>query len=668
MPFDQESYSKPKRARKKAKKKAAPKRKKAKKKVAKKAPRKAKKARKKARKAPERADRWRKGKLYQARDNTFHSEDHELLTPETIDLGEARRFVAEHHYLAGLPDSIRFVYGLWHKPSGQLVGVAAFGSPAYPHVLPSSFPGVKHLTQVGSELVRLVLLDEVPKNGESWFVGAAFKDLRQRDQQAVISFSDPAAGHVGGVYKALGAGYTGQSKKDRGWTYLDTGTPVTPNDRSKLKAACPVHRAAYKKKEARLLKKHAAQLRGSKKAAAAAKKAIKNALRGNCGSGRSISGWEGAIARFERHGAPPYRGGCLWAWREAVLPTIAVKDDVAPPGKHRYLWEWPDVKGLSGKTRRKTMREAAEALRKRSIQREGGEIAYPCGICQETTHKTRDCPRFRVRASTPEWLRNPVSSRARPPMYSLYPWAPIVRNPVRRNADADLRALERNASSGDPHAVDRYHAALRRAGLPVLADQLAAADESARRNEEHGYHRLLFPNVRKWRDLFSDELPWRTDYEVDVPPELHGTDYRTVRDWIRRNAEELSLPHGEIGVAPDQTYASVTVETPRPDHWITPWEVEDYDSRTGRTVRCTVPIGPFCSIRGGGSLYVKAQPQVIEAMQANMIAGGCSDSLGFQVTLRGAEEPRTALVAATNSTIIGGRWLAIIPALEVPRF
>jgi hypothetical protein len=83
---------------------------------------------------------------------------------------------------------------------------------------------------------------------------------------------------------------------------------------------------------------------------------------------------------------------------------------------------------------------------------------------------------------------------------------------------------------------------------------------------------------------------------------------------------------------------------------------------------CTVPIGPYCSVSpySIGSLYVRAQPYVYDAMKENMIAGGCNDTLGFKVTIRGDGEPRTALVSATNNTIIGGRWLAIIPALEVP--
>jgi hypothetical protein len=36
-----------------------------------------------------------------------------------------------------------------------------------------------------------VLLDEVPGNGETWFLGRAFRLLRQEGFVGVVSFSDP---------------------------------------------------------------------------------------------------------------------------------------------------------------------------------------------------------------------------------------------------------------------------------------------------------------------------------------------------------------------------------------------------------------------------------------------------------------------------------------------
>ena len=41
------------------------------------------------------------------------------------------------------------------------------------------------------ELGRLVLLDEVPGNGESWFIARCFELLRREGIVGVLSFSDP---------------------------------------------------------------------------------------------------------------------------------------------------------------------------------------------------------------------------------------------------------------------------------------------------------------------------------------------------------------------------------------------------------------------------------------------------------------------------------------------
>jgi len=69
------------------------------------------------------------------------------------------------------------------------------------------------------ELGRLVLGDEVPANGESWFVGQVFRQAALAGVRGVVSFSDPmpraaADGttitpgpYVGTIYQALNAVY-----------------------------------------------------------------------------------------------------------------------------------------------------------------------------------------------------------------------------------------------------------------------------------------------------------------------------------------------------------------------------------------------------------------------------------------------------------------------------
>ena len=132
---------------------------------------------------------------------------------------EARAFITEHHYSGSYP-AARFRYGLYERWGGRLVGVAVFSVPARAEVTKNWICG-DALSHV--ELGRLVLLDEVGANAESWFVAAAFRMLRREGIAGVVSFSDPVPrvvggtqshpGHVGTVYQALGGIFTGRSTR-----------------------------------------------------------------------------------------------------------------------------------------------------------------------------------------------------------------------------------------------------------------------------------------------------------------------------------------------------------------------------------------------------------------------------------------------------------------------
>lgn len=140
---------------------------------------------------------------------------------EVVEERDARRFVVDHHYSASYV-AARLAVGLfrsraWVTP--ELVGVAVFSVPAGPKVLDCWFPGVEAV-----ELGRLVLLDDVPANGESWFIARAFRLLRRAlpNVGGVLSFSDPVQrvsldgrvvtpGHIGVIYQATNGAHLGRS-------------------------------------------------------------------------------------------------------------------------------------------------------------------------------------------------------------------------------------------------------------------------------------------------------------------------------------------------------------------------------------------------------------------------------------------------------------------------
>lgn len=126
----------------------------------------------------------------------------------------AKPFIEAHHYSGSMPAS-RLSCGLFRNEgrTSALVGVATFSVSMNPCVGPKNtrLPG-----SASVELGRLVLLDHIEANAESWFVSRAFKLLRQEkpEIEAVYAYADPfirtdhagnivLPGHVGSLYSAL---------------------------------------------------------------------------------------------------------------------------------------------------------------------------------------------------------------------------------------------------------------------------------------------------------------------------------------------------------------------------------------------------------------------------------------------------------------------------------
>lgn len=161
---------------------------------------------------------------------------------------DAKAFIERHHYSGSAP-AMRLRIGLYESRGGvfapELVGVAAFSVPMTQTVIPHYAP---ELTAAeGIELGRLVLLDEVPANAESWFVSRCLRILRAElpTVRVVLSYSDPVRrvrddgvvvlpGHVGIVYQALSARYVGRARAR--WMHVSgDGRVVSPRAVSKIR-------------------------------------------------------------------------------------------------------------------------------------------------------------------------------------------------------------------------------------------------------------------------------------------------------------------------------------------------------------------------------------------------------------------------------------------------
>jgi hypothetical protein len=202
---------------------------------------------------------------------------------------EAKAFVIRHHYSKSYP-AARFRFGLYRR--GELAGVAVFSVPCRSDIL-SIFPG-RPLDSV--ELGRFVLLDEVPGNGETFFLGRCFSELRARGLTGVLAFSDPHpretdagrtifAGHLGVIYQAHNARYLGRGSR-RTLRLLPDGRVFSARAISKIRSA--------------------------------------------------DQGWRYSAAILEGIGARPLAGSDPREWLASELPRLT--RTIRHPGNHRYAW------------------------------------------------------------------------------------------------------------------------------------------------------------------------------------------------------------------------------------------------------------------------------------------------------------------------------------------
>lgn len=171
-------------------------------------------------------------------------------TVATIERTLGRRFVEQHHYAGSYVASVLDV-GLFD--GAELVGVAAFSVGVQPAAL-GRWCGVA--VDEGVDLGRFVLRDDVPGNGESWFLARAFRELRRERPaaRAVLSYSDPQAretadgrvvtpGHVGTIYQAFGGRYLGRAAPRSCWLTPD-GRLLAPRTLDKVRRGERGHAAA----------------------------------------------------------------------------------------------------------------------------------------------------------------------------------------------------------------------------------------------------------------------------------------------------------------------------------------------------------------------------------------------------------------------------------------
>jgi hypothetical protein len=79
------------------------------------------------------------------------------------------------------------------------------------------------------ELARLYLLDDVPRNAETWLIGKSVRHIKRhhKDVEFLLSYADPTAGHRGTIYRAANWTFDGMTDDGRSTPrsdYIDAAT------------------------------------------------------------------------------------------------------------------------------------------------------------------------------------------------------------------------------------------------------------------------------------------------------------------------------------------------------------------------------------------------------------------------------------------------------------
>jgi hypothetical protein len=134
-----------------------------------------------------------------------------------------RSFLRKWHYSDYVNIQAKEVFGLFRDGAflPELVGVCIYTRPAGPTAAQKYYPQDPDKCL---ELRRLCLVDDTPKNAESFFVSRTLKWLRKNtDWKFVVSYADPEQGHKGVIYRAANFKYEGTTSS--GQSLLVDGKP-----------------------------------------------------------------------------------------------------------------------------------------------------------------------------------------------------------------------------------------------------------------------------------------------------------------------------------------------------------------------------------------------------------------------------------------------------------
>lgn len=129
-------------------------------------------------------------------------------TVELVERAVVRDFIEKHHYshnINGLMSSYCFAM---YDQDNHMVGAMIYGKLGMANAWKKYGNSIEEVM----ELRRLVLVDDTPKNSESFFIGRTLRWLKANTPvTTIVSYADPNYGHSGVIYRATNFEHVGMT-------------------------------------------------------------------------------------------------------------------------------------------------------------------------------------------------------------------------------------------------------------------------------------------------------------------------------------------------------------------------------------------------------------------------------------------------------------------------
>ena len=129
-----------------------------------------------------------------------------------VERKQIRDFIETYHYSQNINGTIAdYCFALYDKYTDEMVGAMFYGRMA----MANQYRKYGERDEV-TELRRLVLIDDTPKNTESFFIGYTLRWLSKNTNiKTVVSYADPNYGHSGIIYRATNFTHVGMTSPGR---------------------------------------------------------------------------------------------------------------------------------------------------------------------------------------------------------------------------------------------------------------------------------------------------------------------------------------------------------------------------------------------------------------------------------------------------------------------